>query len=50
MNLKCELLKKTSKKGNDYFVIEITLPNGYKKSIFPDYSEKFIIEGIYKEN
>lgn len=51
MKVECNLIKNISKKsGKPYFYFEIVLPNGYKKVIFPEYSESFIIGQIYKEN
>ena len=36
----CELVEKTSKKGNPYVALEITFPTGYKKTVFLDAAEK----------
>lgn len=47
MNLKCEIVKKVSKKGSEYLVYEITYPNGYKSMIFPaSDAEKFIMQAM----
>ena len=35
MNIKCELVKRVSKKsGSEYVAVEVTLPNGYKTLLF----------------
>lgn len=39
MNLKCELVEKESKNGNNYICIEIYLTDTYKKQVFLDQSE-----------
>lgn len=40
----CEAKRKISKKGNEYICLEITFPNGYKKTVFLDDAEKYIAE------
>lgn len=42
-----EIIKGVSKKGKEYYAIEITLQNGYKMRLFPSYAESFIIKGLY---
>ncbi len=36
MNLKANLVKKVSKKGSEYYCIEINLTDTYKKIVFLD--------------
>lgn len=38
------VIEKTSKKGNPYTALEITFPNGYKKLIFLDEAEKYMVK------
>lgn len=38
-NLKCDLVEKVSKKGNNYLCIEVYLTDTYKKIIFPEQAE-----------
>ncbi len=47
MNVKCELVTRKSKKtGNDYTALEITFPNGYKKLVFLDNAETYMISSL----
>lgn len=39
----CEAKKKKSKKGNEFICLEITFPNGYKKLVFLDKAEEFLV-------
>lgn len=43
-----ELVTKISKAGNDYKVLEITFENGYKKTVFLDSAELFVVEQLVK--
>lgn len=40
----CRVIKKISKKGNEYIALEITFPNGYRKLVFLDKAEEYIAE------
>lgn len=42
--MKCELVEKTSKNGNKYIVLEISLTPTYKKSVFLDNAELELIK------
>ena len=42
-----QIIKGTSKKGAEYFAIEIVLKNGYKMRLFPSYAESFILKSLY---
>lgn len=47
MNVKAELITAKSKKtGNDYTALQITFPNGYKKLVFLDSAEQFMISSM----
>lgn len=35
--------KVSTRTGNPYTVLEITFPNGYKKTVFLDDAEKFLV-------
>lgn len=39
MNLKCQIVEKTSQKGNKYLCLEIYLTPDYKKVVFLDTAE-----------
>lgn len=40
----CKVIEKVSKKtGKAYKVLEITFPNGYKKLVFLDRAEEFMV-------
>lgn len=39
----CEPMQKKSKNGNEYFCLEITFPSGYKKIVFLDNAESFLV-------
>lgn len=39
----CTPLQKKGKNGNDYFCLEITFPSGYKKLVFLDNAEQFLV-------
>lgn len=41
--LQCEVVKRTSKNGNDYYCIEIDFGNGYKKFVFLNPAEKALL-------
>ena len=49
MLVDAEIIKGTSKKGNDYYCIEIELPNGYKMRYFPTGGDSFILAQCYEE-
>lgn len=38
-----EIVTKVSKSGQEYKVLEITFPNGYKKIVFLDRAEQFMV-------
>lgn len=44
MELKAVVKSGVSKKGNDYVIIEITYPNGYKMAVFPNDAEKALLK------
>lgn len=47
MNCECCLVEKLSNKtGNKYKVLIVEFPNGYKKRVFLDEAEKFMLEQI----
>lgn len=40
----CKPIRKTSKKtGAEYIALEIVFPNGYKKIVFLDKAEEFLV-------
>jgi len=40
----CKAVEKVSKKtGNKYIALEITFPNGYKKIVFLDKAEEYLV-------
>ena len=44
MNVKCEVVTRKSKKtGAEYTALEITFPNGYKKLVFLDNAETYMV-------
>lgn len=43
-SLKCEVVKKISKNGKEYFCLEIYLTNTYKKVVFLEESELELIK------
>lgn len=49
MNLKCQLVEKTSQKGNKYICVEIYITENYKKVVFLEQSEIELIKLSYKE-
>lgn len=44
MNLKCQLVEKTSQKGNNYQCVEIYITPNYKKTVFLDSAEIELIK------
>lgn len=42
--MKVELAKKISKKGNEYYVLEISLTPTYKKTVFLDAAEVELVK------
>ena len=46
MNVKCEVVTRKSKKGNNYTALEITFPNGYKKIVFLDLAEVYMVQSL----
>lgn len=44
MDLKCQLVTRTSKEGKPYEVIVIQLTNSYEKLVFLDTAEKELIK------
>lgn len=44
MDLKCQLVTRTSKQGKPYEVIVIQLTNSYEKLVFLDTAEKELIK------
>lgn len=49
MNVKCEIKKGISKKsGKEFYYCVIEFPNGFKKTVFFDYAESFIVKTLVK--
>ena len=48
INVLCELVKAVSKKGSEYEVLELTFDNGYKKRVFLDSAENYMINSLVK--
>lgn len=47
LNVKCEVVTRQSKKtGNAYTALEITFPNGYKKLVFMDSAEIYMVQSM----
>lgn len=47
MNCTCEIeTRKSNKTGNEFKVLVVTFPNGYKKTVFLEYAELFMLESI----
>lgn len=44
MNLKCQIIEKTSQKGNKYLALEIYITEEYKKLVFLDPAEVELIK------
>lgn len=44
MNLTARLVEKTSKKGNNYYCIEVEITQDYKKVVFLDQAELELIK------
>lgn len=40
----CVPVVKSSKKGVDYIALEITFPGGYKKIVFLEQAEQFLVK------
>ena len=39
----CVPVQKTSKKGVPYMVLEVTFPSGYKKIVFLEQAEQYLV-------
>lgn len=50
MNVKCQLVEKTSQKGNKYICLEIHLSDSYKKIVFLDNAEIELLKILAKKN
>lgn len=50
MNVKCQLVEKTSKNGNQYLCLEIQLSDNYKKLVFLNSSEIELLRLLAKKN
>lgn len=48
LKVKATLVEKTSKAGNLYKVLELEFANGFKKTLFLEDAEMFIIESLTK--
>ena len=47
MQIKGELVTRKSKKtGNDYVTLDLTFPNGYRKMVFLDNAEIYMLSGL----
>ena len=44
MGFNVQVVEKVSKTGNPYTALEITFPNGYKKLVFLEEAEKYMIK------
>lgn len=44
MNLQCQIVEKTSQKGNKYIALEIQITKDYKKIVFLDSAEVELIK------
>lgn len=45
MDFVVNVVQKVSQRtGNPYTVLEITFPNGYKKTVFLDEAEKYLVQ------
>ena len=42
------LTKKSKKTGNDYTCLEILFPNGYKKVVFLEEAEQYMLASLNK--
>ena len=49
MNVKCQLVEKTSQKGNKYLCLEISLSDTYKKIVFLDNAEVELLKVLARE-
>jgi len=49
MNVKCQLVEKTSQKGNKYICLEISLSENYKKVVFLDNAEVELLKVLARE-
>lgn len=50
MNVNCQLVEKTSQKGNKYICLEISLSDTYKKVVFLDNAEIELLKVLAKKN
>ena len=41
-----KVVEKTSKKGTTFICLEITFPNGYKKLVFLDKAEEYLVNDL----
>lgn len=39
----CQAVSKKSKNGKDYICLEVSFPNGYKKTVFLEQAEVFML-------
>lgn len=47
MQIKCDLVERVSKKtGEKYNCLQLTFPNGYKKTVFLEYAELYMIQAM----
>lgn len=44
--MKCEILRKTSKNGNEYYVLVVRLTETYSKDVFLDKSEVELLRAL----
>lgn len=45
----CKAITKTAKNGKEYICLDIIFPNGYKKLVFLDSAETFMLIEMLKE-
>lgn len=50
MNLQCQIVEKTSQKGNKYICLEIYITKEYKKVVFLDSAEVELIKLANSKN
>lgn len=49
MNVKCQLIEKTSQKGIKYLCLEISLSEDYKKVVFLDNAEVELLKVLARQ-
>ena len=42
-----EVIEKKAKNGSTYYCLEVTFPNGYKKLVFLDKAEQFLVSADF---